>query len=501
MKLVALFAFTTVSLGLAAAGRGQEVWIPTSTVNTPAARLDHKAVWTGTRMIVWGGWSGGPALDTGGLYDPATNTWAPTATSGAPASRRFHTAVWTGSRMVVWGGLDDGFNRLNTGGVYDPVTNSWTPTSTAGAPTGRWLHTAVWTGSRMIVCGGAENPANPVPVSITGGSYDPVTDTWSPLTTVGAPVNRYGHAAVWTGARMIVWGGASLGAPHLNSGGIYDPSSDTWTATTTNGAPSGRYLATAVWTGSNMIVWGGNDDDNVPLNTGGRYDPQANAWTPTSSVGVGARVFHTAVWTGSRRMMVWGGWNDTTSLQTGLLYDPRTDTWTPTATTGAPQARSYATAVSTGTRVVVWAGAVLESPGITSFLDSGGIYEPSATPSNGGYYTVAPCRVVDTRTADRPALAAGATRSFAMTGKCGISPTATAVAANVTVTGADGAGHLTLYPGAGTLPATSSLNFAAGQTRANNAIVLLGGAGDVSIHSGQASGSVHLIVDVTGYFE
>lgn len=500
MKIVASFAFTALHLGSVAMGRGQDLWTPTSTVNAPAPRVSHTAVWTGTRMIVWGGWGGGPELNTGGLYDPAANTWTPTSTSGAPSARRFHTAVWTGSRMIVWGGMDAAHNRLNTGGVYDPATDTWKPTSTVGAPTERWLHQAVWTGSRMIVCGGAEYPTRPV--TITGGSYDPVTDTWSNLTTVGAPENRSDFAAVWTGSRMIVWGGGSLaGGLHLNSGGIYDPSSDTWISTAINGAPSGRYLATAVWTGSNMIVWGGNDSNNVALNTGGRYDPKADAWTPTSSVGAEARVFHTAIWTRSRQMMVWGGWNDTTSLETGSLYDPRTDTWTPTAMTGAPQARSYAQAVSTGTGVVVWGGAVLETPGITSFLLSGGVYEPPATASNSNYYTVTPCRVVDTRTTDGPALVAGATRTFGMTGRCGVSLTATAVSANVTVTGADNAGHLVLYPGAGTLPVSSSLNFSAGQTRANNAITLLGGAGDVSILSRLASGSVHVIVDVNGYFE
>ena len=48
-----------------------------------------------------------------------------TATSiiGAPTRRHFHTAVWTGSRMIVWGGRDaSGFS--NTGGQYDPVSDS-----------------------------------------------------------------------------------------------------------------------------------------------------------------------------------------------------------------------------------------------------------------------------------------------------------------------------------------------------------------------------------------
>ena len=56
--------------------------------------------------------------------------------------------------MIVWGGLDNGGNDLNTGGRYNPSTDSWTATSTTNAPAARYSHTAVWTGSEMIVWGG-----------------------------------------------------------------------------------------------------------------------------------------------------------------------------------------------------------------------------------------------------------------------------------------------------------------------------------------------------------
>jgi hypothetical protein len=103
-------------------------------------------------MLVWGGYDG-PYLNTGGRYDPATDTWTATSTAGAPSPRVDHTAVWTGSLMVVWGGRE-GVSYFNTGGRYDPATDTWTSTSTAGAPSPRSLHTAVWTGSFMLVWGG-----------------------------------------------------------------------------------------------------------------------------------------------------------------------------------------------------------------------------------------------------------------------------------------------------------------------------------------------------------
>jgi hypothetical protein len=70
-------------------------------------------------MVVWGGYIGNTSFDTGGRYDPATNSWSPTSTTGAPSPRRGHTAVWTGSVMIVWGGD----TYLSTGGRYSLVSS------------------------------------------------------------------------------------------------------------------------------------------------------------------------------------------------------------------------------------------------------------------------------------------------------------------------------------------------------------------------------------------
>jgi hypothetical protein len=133
-------------------------------------------------MIVWGGLklevSRFVDVNTGGRYDPATDSWAPTSTgAGTPSARHQHAAVWTGSRMVVWGGSEDVYGEyVNTGGRYDPVMDVWTPTSVgAGVPTPRENHTAVWTGEEMIVWGGD-------PLSSIGGRYCahgcPATTWW-----------------------------------------------------------------------------------------------------------------------------------------------------------------------------------------------------------------------------------------------------------------------------------------------------------------------------------
>ena len=172
--------------------------------------------------------------------------------------------------MIVWGGYYGGF-LLNTGGRYNPGTDSWTATSTTNAPTGRFFHTAVWTGGEMIVWGGTCGRQCGVSYN-TGGRYNPITDNWIPTSTSNAPSARSSHTAVWTGGEMIVWGGDFL----LNTGGRYTPSTDSWTAVSTTNAPSARDDHTAVWTGSQMIVWGGSPSTN----TGGRYCAQSGP-TPT----------------------------------------------------------------------------------------------------------------------------------------------------------------------------------------------------------------------------
>lgn len=122
-------------------------------------------------------------------------------------------------------------------------------------------------------------------------------------------------------------------------------------------------------------------------------------------------------------------------------------------------------------------------------------------PTTGAFHTLTPCRVLDTRAADGPALAAGSIRTFKLVGRCGIPSTASSVSLNITVTEPSGPGHLRLLPGNTALPSSSSMNFDTGQTRANNAVSLLGAAGDLAVFSGQAAGSLHVVVDANGYFQ
>ena len=337
-------------------------WTDTSTKDVPSARYLHTAVWTGSEMIVWGGagCTVGCSSNTGGRYNPSTDSWTATSSTNAPAARFDHRAVWTGSEMIVWGGRN-GFDYYNTGGRYNPSTDSWIATSTAGAPAARAVHAAVWTGSEMIVWSGYDgfNFLN------TGGRYNPSSNSWIATGTVNAPDARFHHTAVWTGSEMIVWGGANGIGSYLDTGGRYNPVTNNWAATSTTNAPTAREFHTAIWTDTEMIVWGGVPNDSnyggtygapftpptptstptatptgtptpTPPGTGGRYNPSTDTWAPTSTTDAPfARYDHTAIWSGSQ-MIVWGGLGDSGDLNTGGRYCAQTGftpTPTPTSTT------------------------------------------------------------------------------------------------------------------------------------------------------------------------
>jgi hypothetical protein len=356
----------------------ENMWLPTSTLETvPSARWRHTGVWTGAELVVWGGEDGALALQTGGRFDPATASWTPTSVSGAPLPRTAHTAVWTGTEMIVWGGggAPNGSTlQYDSGGRYNPATDTWIDMTLVDAPVGRAHHRAVWTGKQLIVWGGGDYGTI---FRNTGGRYDPATDTWAPTSVgPGVPSGRDSHAAVWTGRELIVWGGYD-GFGDLNSGSRYDPAQDRWTALPSAGAPLSRFDHSGVWTGRELIVWGGFDYDTTStLNSGARIDPVGGAWSPISTAaGVpDSRARHSAVWTGER-MIVWGGSNQDGALpdgplHTGGLYDPAANAWTQTSVgTNAPAGRELHTAIWAGSRdgrMFLWGG----SPGAAS----GGIY-------------------------------------------------------------------------------------------------------------------------------
>ena len=348
-----------------------DTWTSTNTINAPVARQGHSAVWTGTEMIVWGGATSASSswtfYNTGGHYNPATDTWTATNTTGAPVARAFPTAIWTGTEMIIWGGGNFS-TSYNTGGRYNPTTNNWRSTNTSGAPDARSGYTNVWTGAEMIIWGGFNGST----IVNSGNRYNPITDSWTAISNSGAPPVSELNRAIWTGKEMIIWGGSFYDGSktiYYNTGARYNPTTDAWTATNTTRAPTGRRSHTAVWTGTEMVVWGGvtsiSGDNGV--NDGGRYNPTTDSWSELSPTS------NRAIWTGSE-MIAWGGSEINGNISiTGERYNPSTDTWTATSATGAPIARYGHTTVWTGTQMIVWGGSIA----FNTYTGTGGRYNPA----------------------------------------------------------------------------------------------------------------------------
>ncbi|MGI8983069.1 MAG: Kelch repeat-containing protein [Acidimicrobiales bacterium] len=188
---------------------------------TMAPRVGHRAVATTDSMLVWGGSSeeaeGGRYFADGAIYSPATDQWRTMAPAPASLAGRDNAAgVWTGTALVVWGG----FGRseectpcfYGDGAAYDPVADTWAPI--APSPLGgRGAHRAVWTSRDMLVWGGSD-----AEVRAGGALYNPVDDTWIGI-VAGPLAARPHHAMVWTGSPLVIWGGAGAGGA-LDDGAV-----------------------------------------------------------------------------------------------------------------------------------------------------------------------------------------------------------------------------------------------------------------------------------------
>jgi len=117
-------------------------------------------------------------------------------------------------------------------------------------------------------------------------------------------------------------------------------------------------------------------------------------------------------------------------------------------------------------------------------------------------FTIAPCRVLDTRDAagpyGGPRIPVNGSRAFIAWGRCAIPTTAAALAANITSVVATGQGSFRAYPTASIHPVITSNALKAGTTRATQAMIGLDSAGSFSIEADQATADA--LVDGSGYF-
>jgi hypothetical protein len=335
--------------------RGRWQALPSLPAGLLAPRNDAVVVWTGKKLIVWGGASRrGTEFRTpadGAAYDPRTRRWEllPPAPESQWLVMDNGLAVWTGREVLVWGGVaisdPEGYPNLGRpvdGLAYDPERRTWRrlppqPEQLRQVGSDRW---AVWTGRELV--------AGTIQEAGTGGgtfavAYDPVANRWrqlppSPTLTPGGSGHLQARTAMWAGNRLLVWNFWSRTAkdlldesgaedhPNEEPDGIdlwaYDPATGRWTVLP---APPSQVRRVAnrskmMAIGQDVVIAsvrveriGGRD---IPAGVAGRYDPNRARWTPIAPQPGRYGVVDLA-WTGASLV----------DSAENAVYDPATDRW------------------------------------------------------------------------------------------------------------------------------------------------------------------------------
>lgn len=278
--------------------------------------------------------------DDATLARPGMDSWAPLRRSPLYLTRLGHAGVFTGSELIVWAGTDSVSGPDDRGARLNLATGRWhmLPSSNLWP---RVRGTAIWTGREMIVWGGftEADPPHETGMLDDGAGYSPRTDTWRRLSP--SPLQaRGGHAAVWTGSQMLVWGGGRLGGEvdrdppfcllptALADGAAYDPTSDHWFPLP-EGPLRGRHSFAYGWTGHEMIVWGGMGERyDILFDDGAAFDPGSGRWRTLPPAPLGPRADAKGVWTGDS-FVIWGGSGIARPWfkSDGVAYTPESDDW------------------------------------------------------------------------------------------------------------------------------------------------------------------------------
>lgn len=165
-------------------------------------------------VIMWGG-QNSPSFATvvgdGAIYNPQTNTWTPITSTNAPIGRSRNVAVWTGSEMIIHGGFggNTSLTYLNSGARYNPTTNTWTTMSLTASPR-REYHSGIWIGTKMLISGGSDNIFGIVgaPFQSSAHTYDPITDSWQTAGSMG--VNKAFHKLIMGNDILLCFGGSTM---------------------------------------------------------------------------------------------------------------------------------------------------------------------------------------------------------------------------------------------------------------------------------------------------
>jgi hypothetical protein len=400
-----------VAIGPGCVARTPGQWVPTSTVGEPPPMsVNGMVLWSGSALFVIG------YDTTGGKYDPCLDRWQP-----FPANQGFTKRVLATSDGAYFVGPAT-LSAPKRFWFFDFATVAWSALSIEGYPeaadgAGYAGGTAAMVGGKLVRWAGEIQFAYPYPLlTNTGATYDPVTDRWQAMSTVGAPAERVvnntfglndnypvNNNYVATGSRLFVWGGARtipVTSPvpkddptaaamtktpgvvcpswdpqecSYGDGALYDPATDRWMPVSQSGAPSARHGHLTAWTGTRVLVWGGSryiadssgETSPEQLMDGALYDPATDAWTPTAAAPPGLKYTSQVTWSAGLMSVSY----NSIPPQPTYTYNPATDTWG----TAEPGPTMPARPDGPASPTIFWTG--------SSWIAYGG-YRLGATPPN-----------------------------------------------------------------------------------------------------------------------
>jgi hypothetical protein len=255
----------------------------------PPYRMDPAVVWTGNELVTFG--PPQPNADDAGVaYNPETRQWRHIA--AAPIVARGGAAVvWTGTKMLVWGGKSltgaESHAVFNDGAAYDPTRDSWQVIPPAPL-TPRVQSLAAWTGKELVVVDGqdvcaATKQLGPCDGShqralFDGAAYNPTTDTWRKLPDSPHDVILNTNPGVHAigdpthGGDIVAIGGAD--GKLLTAAAVYSPAANTWQEI---GAPPSEWSLVRVGNATYQVT--GLAKPDAPELQVHQYDPGTRTWS------------------------------------------------------------------------------------------------------------------------------------------------------------------------------------------------------------------------------
>jgi hypothetical protein len=523
----------------------------------------HSLMDDGKLLVTGGHIHDGVGEDKASLYSPLSNSWSPLATMNAGRWYPTNTILASGDVLVL-AGTTTGYGNANTlPQVWQTATSSWRNLSTAlqgnypdwadfypflyQAPNGRvfaagpqqtsryldtsgtgtWADVAkssltyrdygssvMYDDGKVLIVGG--NPRDPNPAatatvlpSATAEVIDlnAATPAWRPVASMSVG-RRHLNATLLPDGKVLATGGSGFAGFDNPAGSVlyaetWDPATEAWSIMAGYARYRGYHSNALLLPDGRVLIAGGGHPDPP-----GGPQPNLEIYSPpylfkgarptiTSApqhVSYGQSFF---VGTPTPQSIASVNWIRLSSTTHAFNQNQRINHLGFSQTTG-------------GLSVTAPASANLAPPGhyMLFILTGGGVPSVAQIVHAGlhapglGFYTVTPCRLFDTR-ASGPPLASGVKRLIQITGLCGIPADAVALSLNMTVVAPSAQGSITLFPGDGALPPTSSISFAAGSVRANNAVLALAAdaSGTLAAEAFLAGGGqVHLVVDVNGFF-